>query len=308
MPARAAQARHITARRAHAQAHPHSYSDSLPNSNSNSWAEAIATIDLDGPHVRTLKHDGPAHNPALVLTTVLLNQRVVLKREPLTSALARLRARLGLSRADRHWRAAAALAPANIPTAQCLALLIEHAPATKSGAATWLVMAHVEGPTLLELIARTHSHAHAHAHAPTMPPRAQHQLAADIGHTLARLTACGIANRDAKPSNWIISPTRGPTIIDPVGLRRATNKRTVHMLASLIIEPHGVGTPIRRTLLARALHAYLAAIDTTHPAPRHRFKRLWHRVAVHVAAHLARTGGTPRVSPLPPTQPSTTSP
>jgi hypothetical protein len=273
-------------------------------------------------HARVLKADGPRNARTLVLACDGPGTPLIVKREPVVGPLARLRSALGHTRLDRHWRGAEALDRAGVPTARCLALLTQRARRglDRQAPATWLVMERLDGPTLLELIARAqapHAARPAGPAHPTLSPCEQHAVARAVGLRLARLVACGLANRDAKPSNWIVTRNAGgelvPAVIDCVGLRRATPARVARMLAALVIEPIGVGVPIRRTLMLRTLTAFLdpAGASDQSPAvpagrggsPRRPTRpqpcELWHRVARVVESHLARPGGArPSINPL----------
>ncbi len=164
---------------------------------------------------------------------------------------ARIKLLLRGSRAWRHWRGAAWLEASGFTTARTLALMTEYGP---GGPRQWLVMEFLAGETVLEAIAGG-----------GLGVRREHGLAAALGGQVSDMVARGRFNRDHKPSNLIVTGWAGdePTvgIIDCVAIRpcrRFDFGAMRRMLASLFIEPLGVGAAPRRTLCMRALTAIQA--------------------------------------------------
>jgi len=174
-----------------------------------------------------------------------------------------------------------------IPTAEPLALVTR----TMEGGRPegLLVLERLTGPTLLEVLAGGE-----------MGVRQEHALAREAGRIVGRLALAGIVNRDAKPSNWIVTSADpqhpGLALIDTVGVRRGSNP--LGMLASMYIEALGTGCPPRRTLIMRCLlSAGGLAWKPVDTAPRWRAHGAWHMIAKFVNAH---GDPRPRIDPLAP--------
>lgn len=209
-----------------------------PRAEHRAWIRAITEFDEAKP--RLIKQDGPVS----VWRANLLAHDVAVKRWLLRSPADRLKAAARRSRADRQWIGARWLAAHGLRTAVPIAVLSDPA-------ARWLITEWVDGPTVLERLAGG-------------PGPDLDLLAAALGSQIAQLVNQGRFNRDHKPSNLIIARARpGPrsdaparrsstppiAIVDTVAIRRvrpapgARNRAASRMLASLIIEPTGVGHP-----------------------------------------------------------------
>lgn len=126
--------------------------------------------------------------------------------------------------------------------------------------------------------------------------RQEHAVAAAIGSDIALLARHVLQNRDHKPSNLILTNPAKPAIaiIDCVAIRRGI--RADRMLASLVIEPSGVGLRPRRALMMRVIRECARnAPDILEGGHRRWVRELWRRVAAIVQAH---GDPTPRVNPL----------
>ncbi|MBL8762930.1 MAG: hypothetical protein JNM07_01505 [Phycisphaerae bacterium] len=255
------------------------------------WPAALARLDL--ALARTLKNDGDVR----VVCADMLGRPVVVKLWTLRSLPDRLKAMLGASRAHRHWRGGACLLAAGIPTARPIALLRDAAPGSPPRMA--LVMEHLSGPTALEALADR-----------ARGPRARHDAARAVARTTAALVHAGLFNRDHKPSNLILTTRAGTldaAVIDTVAIRRLPRHqvwRPLRTLASLVIEPTGVGLPPPRTLIVRVVHEYLRVLfarEAGRPVDdaewRPHVGPIIDRVSRLVRAH---GDPTPRVNPLAP--------
>lgn len=235
---------------------------------------------------RVLKREGAAE----VLRGPLLGRDVVVKIIPARGVADRVKAWAGRSRAQRQWLGAEWLDAHWFATARPLALL-------RGAGAECLVMEALNGRTVLE-----------HLAAGDLPVREQHELAADLGAMVARMTALGRYNRDHKPSNLIVERLDNGrprvAVIDcvailPVSRAGGAAGAADRMMASLVIEAIGCGCPPRRGLIMRALRArHDALAGAADPSPRSRrlfCRAAWARVAALVAAH---GDPRPRVDPL----------
>lgn len=223
---------------------------------------------------------------------------VVVKCRPLDSLARRVKAMIGQEQFDRHWRAAGVLSPARIPTGEMKLL----ARAIVDGrSAMLLVLSHVEGPTLLEMMRRDASGDVAE------PERIL--IARSVGALVFRLRERGLHNRDLKPSNIVMTTSRAgvwnPAIIDLVGVRRARlADGAARMFASLVIEPTGCGVLPAPRLMVVALRAWLDAHlaaspeeEATPQARRAMMRAMWGDVAKIVRNH---GDPRPRVTPITP--------
>lgn len=200
---------------------------------------------------------------------------VVLKAAPLAGPLRRL---FNATTARRQWRGAQRLAAAGIPAARPLLLASTR---VEDAAIELLVLERIHGPTLL----------HALACSPSV--RQSHGLARQAGALVRQTAGAHLFNRDGKPSNFIVSPD-GLVVIDTVGIRRGGDEtHLARMLASLFIEPWGVGHRPRRALCMRAV---LSAAGETGPAQlRAHARAIWRTTRTIIESH---GDPTPRINPL----------
>jgi hypothetical protein len=214
---------------------------------------------FDEARAQTLKRDDAAG--VAVLRTALGSTTMVVKRTELRGLWSRAKALLGHGRGARHWRGAGQLARVGIETGRPLLAALEQHDA---GWREWLVVEHVPGSTLLELLAA------ADASAPGAPEvRAQHALAAEVGAQVAALVRARRFNRDHKPSNLVVRDASADAarvaVIDCVAIRPLPRggplAGAARMFASCVIEPAARDCAPRRTLRARAVvefaHAFL---------------------------------------------------
>lgn len=257
------------------------------------WSEAIGSFD---PTKATLlKADGPVR----VWRANILGHDCVIKCWELSSFPGRVKALFGGGRGDRHWRGAQWLLSHGEPTAEPLALAIEyggaphHDPVMSRGTGSgrrwpqqWLVMRAIDGPTVLELIADSN-----------LPVAHQHTLAAELGGQVDRIIQQGRYNRDHKPSNLIVEhldeSSARVAVIDCVAINRCARGNglgALRMLSSLIIEPIGCGVRPRRTLMMRAIRAFVG-LRAGHAV----ISYWWERISKHLAA---KGDMRPRSNPL----------
>jgi tRNA A-37 threonylcarbamoyl transferase component Bud32 len=244
------------------------------------WERELAAIDLEKCDI--LKRDGAS----VVVGARIAGREVVIKSAPRRGMIPGLRSWLGLSRDDRQWRGAVLLFKAGVPTARPLALATRGSERQAEGL---LVLERLRGPTLLEVLSRG-----------GLSVREEHALAREAGRIAGRIELAGLTNRDAKPSNWIVTSTDatrpGLALIDTVGVHRGRAPEA--MLASMIIESIGLGCRPRRSLAMRCLQASLEVIRPVDAPPRWR-----HQAAVGawimIEGVIKRHGDpTPRVNPL----------
>lgn len=200
----------------------------------------------------------------------------------------RLSRPLGLSSPQRQYRAALLLHSRGFAVADPL-LLLHHTDQRRRVVHT-LVTRRIPGESLLHHLASS-----------PLPLSDHHlRLAHSLGLLARRLIDAHLFNRDLKPSNIILAlPTLTPTIIDPAGVRRihpwqrhAAARRLLlaRTLASLILEPTGLGFPPPPRLRAIALRA--AEPDR---AARAALRRIIRRLI------LTHADPVPRHNPLTPT-------
>jgi hypothetical protein len=150
-------------------------------------------------------------------------------------------------------------------------------------------MQHLPGESVLE-----------HMAMPDLPASAQRHVAEAVARLACRLAHEGRVNRDAKPSNLIVTSLHQTgahlAMIDCADLRRCPRDdegAVVRMLASGAIEPMGVGFTSRRAIQIRAVRAAAETLDPQNPKALAR--RLWRQVAAAVRAH---GDPTPKDNPL----------
>ena len=229
------------------------------------------------------------HSRGTVWQAALLGCECVLKCQRLDSPRRKLQSLLHISPAWRHWRQARWLRAHGFSTAEPLAIV----RGRREGIAVeCLVLAYLPGWSVLEYLA---------GRSGALTARREHRVAEAIAHLACRLVSEGRYNRDAKPSNLIVTELseRGATlaVIDCGDLRRCPPRdeaALVRMLASAAIEPRGCGCQPRRSVRMRAV---LTAAEVLDPAaPRQRARHLWRLLERAVAAH---GDATPRDTPLP---------
>lgn len=206
-----------------------------------SWAGQVSA-GLWRTQGEILKEDGSR----LVARAMILGRDVVIKQWPFGSMKRRAQALCGRTPALRHWSGAQLLAETGVETAPLIALI-------RGEAHEWLVMEAVEGPSVLECMADE-----------SLTNRERHALARSLGRLVATLVLRNIFNRDMKPSNLLVTEMGEDevrlVVIDCGGVRRQRGGRgRYRMLASLAIEPVGVGLQLESTHIMRCVTAFCDA-------------------------------------------------
>lgn len=211
----------------------------------HAWLEDLKRIDLGKAQI--LKIDDRTG----VWKTPLAGREVVLKMWEYPTLPGRLKLIFRASRGCRQWRGAQWLIANGFPTAKPLALCTEYGP---GGPREWLAIEHLEGRSILDHIADQ-----------DLSISQEHAVAKALAEQISDMVAKGRFNRDHKPSNLILTCWEGDkpriAIIDTVAIRRCRRfdfAAMQRMLASLYIEPLGLGCSPRRTLCMRALDAIQA--------------------------------------------------
>lgn len=239
-----------------------------PGEDAAAWVRALR--GFDPAPADTLKRDGDT----AVYRATILGREVVLKWCGLRGPGDRLKALVGGSRADRHWRGARWLLDHGIRTGRPLVMLRERGRPP----GVWLILEYLPGKSVLQHLADG-----------DLTPRQEHRIAAELGRIAGTIDRHGRYNRDPKPSNHIVLRAEGAEVqvgvIDCSAIRPRRPGTLARMLAALVIEPLGCGCPPRRALMMRAVMACGAAARDA----------LWRQARAIVEAH---GDPTPRVNPL----------
>jgi hypothetical protein len=247
------------------------------------WAAALADPSWLA-RSRTLKADGDSW----VKGASVLGQHVVIKCRSVRRAEGRLKILLRAGRGDRHWRGARWLDSHSFATARPVAL----ATAIVDGVrAELLVMEYIDARSVLQ-----------HLAAHDLEVSEEHETCRALARLLTGMLTQGRYNRDAKPSNLLVTERPGGrkeiATIDCVAIRgvgAAGPARLVRMLASLVIEPKGVGVEPRRALKARVIAETVRLLNLNPQDRRRERLELWRRVGELVVQH---ADPRPRINPL----------
>jgi len=209
--------------------------------------------------------------------------------------LARPRFRLRLTPLSAEARGAARLTRLGIECARPIAHTLTAQALTKDQAQSerprryeCLLLPYIEGPTLLRALRDN--------------PSDHPALAQAAGAIAGALARARWFNRDAKPSNFIVAGAEDhaaqPRLvaIDTAAIRRVLRPRAAmeRMLASLMLEPSGVGVELPPAFLQAAASAALRALTGADPSPS-AIDALAKRVNARIRAH---GDPTPRDNPL----------
>lgn len=282
------------------------------------WARALSAWVRAGEPGRVLKRDGPH----VVVASGMFGRGVVVKRW-LPSAWTRFRSGISGSKSERHWRGAAWLTRHGIDTARCLAMAHD---ASIIARCDYLIMEELTGPTVLDVLTRARQRdasaagragedahaehaangeanaAEAGAGKRAVGVREELAIAREVGRQIASMIAHGRFNRDHKPSNLIVvwrGGRAGVAVIDcvailPLWRGGGAGGSLERMLASLCIEPLGIGVVPRRSLVLATLCAALgielgggrggrSAIGLS-PSAKLALRGVWRTVAARVRA------------------------
>ena len=218
----------------------------------------------------------------------LLGQDCVLKCLCLGSPRRRLQSMLRHSPAWRQWRGARWLLAHGFSTGEPLAIV----RGRRDGAPVeCLILRRLPGQTAL-----------GHMAARDLPTQCVRLIALGVGRLAARLAREGRLNRDAKPSNLIVTGLHETDvhlgIIDCGDLRRCPRNHhaaVARMLAAALLEPIGCGLAPGLTLRMRSVRAAAEMLEPD--SPRAVTRRLWRDIETLVEAH---GDATPRDNPLAP--------
>lgn len=229
-----------------------------------------------------------------VIRALIMSRDLVLKTTALTGLKGFIQPLMGTTRAHRQWSGTEWLRTVGLHAPRPLAIIRGTRDATR---AECLVMEHIPGHTLLWHIARGTI-----AEAPDGP--GARAIAYAVGRDIARLVKAGRFNRDHKPSNLVIetiTPAARIAIVDAVAILpiKETERGDAmgRMLASLMIEPAGVGHPAPEPFLARVAQSLAHEIAGASDA------EAWADAMLDRARAIVRTHGNPRPKhdPLHPT-------
>jgi hypothetical protein len=247
------------------------------------WAGALADPSWHAGSLTLKEGDG-----SWVKRAVLRGREVVIKCRPVFRADDRLKLILRASRGDRQWNGAEWLASHGFATARPLALATGDVDGMR---AELLVTEFIKARSILE-----------HLAARDLSARDEHELCRALARLIAGLIKHGRYNRDGKPSNLLVVRTPQGTLdvatIDTVAIRQtgpASHARLVAMLASLVIEPIGVGAEPRRSLKARVVKGVVELLGNDRGRRHIERLELWWHVSERVQLH---GDPRPRVDPL----------
>jgi len=232
---------------------------------------------------------------------------VVVKINPLPTLGKRLRSLLKGTKHHRQWRGYERLYRAGVLAAKPLALLRATTP---EGEAEVLLLEHVEGQTLLEILATR-------ATGTPLPKRLRAVLsAAIVAHESHRLW-----NRDPKPSNVVLTQPPGKPLacafIDTVGIERRSPRHAAEdhgflrqFLKLLLLETRGSGISAPPKFAAKL--ATFVIFESDNPGwkrkpgfdltkARKKAKRQASKLVRQIEQEIAGRDPTPVDSPLPPT-------
>lgn len=188
-----------------------------------------------------------------VIRSMVLSRDLVLKTCRVGGVKGFLQGLANSGRAHRQWSGSEWLRSVAVAAPRCVAII----RGTRDGARVeTLVTEYVPGHTLLWQIARGII-----KEDPESP--ASRAIAYAVGRDIAQIIKSGRFNRDHKPSNLVVTHAGPPvakiTTVDAVAIQplKAEDRAdgTARMIASLITEPKGIGSPLPPALLRRIVDA-----------------------------------------------------
>jgi tRNA A-37 threonylcarbamoyl transferase component Bud32 len=210
------------------------------------WTSTLSARDW-GVGAEILKKS----DDASVVRAMVHSRDVVLKSRVLRGLKPRVQGMLGRSRSHRQWNGSEWLRSQGLQSPRCLLAAVGE---RDGQTVETLVLEYAPGHTLLWQIARG-----VIMEGPDSP--ASRAIAYTLGRDLAIMIKAGRFNRDHKPSNIVVT-TPGPpaaalSIVDAVAIvpfkpaRRS--EAMARMIASLLIEPRGIGHPVPESFIHRTV-------------------------------------------------------
>lgn len=227
-----------------------------------------------------------------VLRCMVHSRDIVLKTRRSTGIKGMIEGITRSGRSHRQWQGSDWLRSIGVSSPNCIAI----ARGTRDGVAVeTLVTEHVPGHTLLWQVARGLIHED-----PESP--ASRAVAYAVGRDIAQIIKSGRFNRDHKPSNLVVTHAAPPiakiTTVDAVAILPVKLKDRVNamarMIASLLIEPIGIGHPMPPTFMRRVVESLgHEIVDPPNVEP-------WTRELIAQAERLVEEHGdpTPEHDPL----------
>lgn len=216
------------------------------------------------------------------------------------------RRRLGGGPLWREWRQSRRLAAAGICVSSPVALIEKN---DSDGRQQILLLPFVGGVSLCHLLMGFELPAQWRG----LSNRQRRRVARMVGDQVGAIVSAGLVNRDHKPANLILThaclaatqgssrPAASPVVIDPVGLRRRTRRRTLRMLAVLCRTSLRAG-PTTSAEMLTCLSAAARRDPTLAPAGTRQAQRTALRA---LARAIARSAGvTPSSQTRPYTRPT----
>ena len=214
------------------------------------WARALAAVDWSAAELLSDKPRSSVWRAELVVQKRPMT--LVIKCEPIDGFKRRVQKLLHRTHAHRQWRGAELLAAKGITSAEAMAIVCGQ----RDGALVeCLIMQSLPGASLLRTIAERQ-----------LGVRDEHRLAREVGKLIAFMIQKRVVNADPKPSNIILMNKAGTIklgFVDTVGVKQHTeflpgleavdDADVWFMLRDLLLEPMGIGRPVRRSLAMRAL-------------------------------------------------------
>lgn len=212
------------------------------------WARALAGVDWSKAELLSDKPTSSVWRAELVVQKRPMT--LVIKCEPIDSLKRKVQKILHTTHAYRQWRGANLLYESGIGAADPKAVVYGR----RDGAIIeCLIMEALPGRSLLRHIADQ-----------DQGVREQHQIARALGGLIASMIRKRLVNADPKPSNIVVTRASGAItlgFVDTVDIKKvsgflADNDADVwFMLRDLLLEPMGVGRPVRRALAMRVLRS-----------------------------------------------------
>lgn len=214
------------------------------------WARALAAVDWGEAELLSDKPTSSVWRAGLVVQKRPMT--LVIKCEPIDSLKRTVQKLARRTHAFRHWRGAELLMKHGFRTAAPKAIVYGRRDGVEIEC---LIMEALAGESLLRTIAERE-----------LGVRDEHRLAREVGKLIAMMIQKRIVNADPKPSNIMLTNNAGTIelgFVDTVGVKQHTtflpgfeavdDADVWFMLRDLLLEPMGIGRPVRRALAMRTL-------------------------------------------------------